>query len=243
MDRPPSTVSWKRLLSKLWWKHNWKWAVPVAGLALLLFGPVLLVVIPLVYLGVRQSRKHTAKLRHVCEVLGFAFEDTEVRELGARFGDFPHFALSGGTGRGLMTGSLAEHPVTVMEHFYGIRSKYSETLAVFPDGAKGLPDFELAPGLGALGEKIQAVFGYQDINFSENEEFSKHYELRGTNEAGIRRTFDATMLAFFAANQGWSVQTRGGAAMIFRGHRLYAPAEVPGFLAEALNVLGELTRR
>lgn len=201
----------------------------------------------------RWEKRQTEELRQVCEALGFRFEPEVVQQLDVRFGDFPCFTRGGLSGRGrrLMSGSLADRPVTVMEHYYvsgGSETRGSETLAVFPDGAKGLPDFELTPGvsvgMGALGDKILAVFGYQQVVLSENEEFSKHYSLRGTDEAALRRAFDATTLAFFAANPGWSVQTRGGAVAISRQPRkLCAPAEVPGFLAEALTVLGGFTRR
>ena len=204
-------------------------------------GPLILFS-PLIYLAYRQTRKRTRGLQHVCEALGFTFED-RVRELGARFGEFPQFARGGryNEGANLMTGSLAGHPVTVMDHYYGSgRSGYRTTLAVFPDGAKGLPDFELAPEHAT--DRILSAFGYQDSDFSADEEFSKYYLLRGKDEAAIRRAFGPTTLAFFAANRGWSVQTRGGAEAIYRDNRLCKPAEVPSFLAEALKVLGAFTQ-
>lgn len=190
----------------------------------------------LVYLMRRGQKKHAEGLRQVCEALGFELEEGPIQNLGARFGRFSCFSRKEGVheGRGLMTGLLAGHPVTVMDHSYPM---HSETLAVFPEGASGLPDFELSTS-GAVSEKIFATLGEPDINFPENEAFSTSYELRGTDQAGIRCAFAARTLAFFAENHGWSVQTLGGAAIVFRSDKVCAPAEVPRFLAEALTVLG-----
>jgi hypothetical protein len=236
----------------LWWKHNWWWAVPIACLILyalsMAVGPLLLLS-PVIYLSYRLAVKRADKMHKVCTALGFTFEEGPIQNLGARFGEFPCFTpqvTEFNIGQNMMTGSLAGHGVTVMDHSTGGGGRRApdvrETLTVFPAGPKGLPDFRLSPGGGRVLDKIVAALGVQDINFPENAEFSNHYTLRGTDEAAIRRAFGATTQAFFAANQGWSVEVHRGAIAIYRGWKLIAPANVPGFLGETITVFSAFDR-
>ena len=87
------------------------------------------------------------------------------------------------------------------------------------------------------------MFGYQDIDFEQAEDFSKQYLLRGEDEARIRGTFNGTVLAFLAGKPGWSVQTRGGAAALFLARTRCDPTQVPSFLADALQILSGLGAR
>ncbi len=107
---------------------------------------------------------------------------------------------------------------------------------MFTDGAKGLPDFQLSPE-GFLHGLVE-VFGAQDIDFEQSEEFSKRYLLKGPDEAAIRRVFTIDVLAWFSGAPGWRVQAGGGRLLAFRGEKLVEPAEIPAFAAEALRIAG-----
>lgn len=91
------------------------------------------------------------------------------------------------------------------------------------------------------GDRSRAYLGGDGPRWSGRESARTsvgRYEVRGTDQAAIRPAFTAKTLTFFAENHGWSVQTLGGAAIVFRGDKVCAPAEVPRFLADALTVLG-----
>jgi hypothetical protein len=184
----------------------------------------------------RAQKKRLQQQRQVCDVLGFTLEEGPVRELGVRFGVFPWLSRAGGIheGRGLMTGSRAGHQVTILDHSYG---GVRETLAVFPEGAKGLPDVEMLPRGSRFGTWVLDTT-WLDIRFPENQEFSTHYELRGTDEAAVRRAFGKATLAFFASHQQCWVETRGGGMTVYRFATLCALAELPVFLDDAVTVLG-----
>lgn len=197
-----------------------------------------------IYAGYRAQKQRREALLMVCQTLGFRWQgegDTITTH------DLPIFDR--GHGRkttNVMEGELAGHAVTVMDYRYvtggGKNSQtHHQTLALFPAGAAGLPDFELAPE--NILHKLGQVFGYQDLDFPENEEFSKRYLLRGADEGAIRRTFNATVLAFLAGKPGWSVQTRGGAAVLFQARTRCKPDQLPSFLADALQILGGLGAR
>jgi hypothetical protein len=138
-----------------------------------------------------------------------------------------------------MRGSLAGRPAMLMDYQFTTGSgenqtTHRQTVALFPDAGRGLPDFELAPE--NIFHKIGAVFGYQDIDFESSEEFSKRYLLRGREEDRVRAAFSADALAFFAQAPGWTVQLREGRVAVYRAGRRCRPEEAPSFLAEALRI-------
>ena len=144
-----------------------------------------------------------------------------------------------------MTGKTADRDAVIAEYEYVTgsgksRHVWRQTVAVFPGGGRGLPEFTLAPE--NFFHRIGQVFGYQDIDFEASEDFSKHYLLRGADEGAIRRAFNADVIAWFAQNAGWSAQTSGGCVAIFRTDRWCKPEEVPSFLADALRIQDAFTR-
>ena len=91
-----------------------------------------------------------------------------------------------------------------------------------------MPEFTLAPEHCVAPGR--PVFGYQDIDFEASEEFSKHYLLRGPDEAAIRAAFGAEALGFFAQNPGWSVESCGGSLAVYRAGKRCKPEQVQPFL-------------
>src|SRR5205823_888996 len=102
-----------------------------------------------------QDETRREELRRLADALGFTFEEGSV-DLRARFGEFRVFTEPSTTyGRNMMTGLVTGQPVTVAD--YGVisggarsskRSRPSQTIAVFPGDANGLPDFLLSPRRG-----------------------------------------------------------------------------------------------
>lgn len=145
----------------------------------------------------------------------------------------------------MMTGRVADREVTFFDYRYTTGSgknshTWHQSVALFPGGAPGLPDFALAPE--NFFHKIGQVFGYQDVDFDASPEFSSHYLLRGPDETAIRSSFSADALAFLAEQRGWNVEVRSGHIGIYRSSRRCKPEEAPAYLAESLNVLRAVTR-
>lgn len=205
---------------------------------LIIFGAVSLIA-GIIFLVWKYEKKRTEMLTAVCGSMGF----TWFGELD----DAPPMPLfergHGKSAKNAMRGELAGHACTIFDYKYTVGGgknshTYQQTVVLFPQGVAGLPDFELAPE--NVFHKFGQVFGYQDIDFEHNEEFSKLYLLRGENEAAIRAGFTATVLAYLAGQPGWSVQTRGGAALLFRSGKRSKPEELPAFVAETLQILSGL---
>lgn len=201
----------------------------------------------IVYFGIMQERKRAEAMQQVATVMGFSYaKDDSGVGLPPRAVTLPLFDRGHSRkAKNLLGGTLADHPVTVLDYTYVTgsgknRTMHRQTVALFPDAASGLPDFEMAPE--NIFHKIGAAFGYQDIDFPDDEEFSKRYLLRGSDEAAIRDSFTPAARTMLAQNPGWSVHTKDGSVALFHAGRLWKPEEMPQRLADALSVLNRLER-
>jgi hypothetical protein len=191
---------------------------------------------------VRSRQRRNAGLKTVAQTLGFRFEGSYA-SLSSRFGNFGAFTSPyGNVGQNLMTGVIAGHAVTVMDDIIPATRGGHErtwTLALFPDAARGLPDFQLT---SVSTPRILGSLVANRIEFPGNPEFSKHYTVQGKDENAIRRAFDDSTLRFLATHQSWDVETRSGAATVSRASRSLEPNQLPDFLAEAVQVLERFRR-
>ena len=193
------------------------------------------------YFAVQWEKKRTEAMTAACQAMGFAFEQLGDVQALRTFGDLPVFDRGHSRkARNVMSGRTADRQVKLFDYAYTTGSgknshTHNQTVALFPDGASGLPDFELAPE--HIFHKLGQVFGYQDIDFETSPEFSSRYLLRGTDEAAVRAAFAADTLAFFSQEQGWHVEVRNGHAGVYRADKRCKPEEAPAFLADALRVL------
>jgi type II secretory pathway pseudopilin PulG len=197
-----------------------------------------------IYLAWLQDKKRREALQAAAQALGFTYTQDGSWE---QFLGLPIFERGRSRkARNVLDGTTAGHVVTLMDFQYTIGSgKNSQThhqsIAIFPQSGQGLPDFELGPE--NFLHKIGQVFGYQDIDFPEDEEFSKRFLLRGEDEAGIRATFNGSVRAASGNFEDWSVQCRGGRIAVFRASRRCKPEEIPSFLANGLRIVSALGQK
>lgn len=192
-----------------------------------------------VYASVRARKARTEAMRVVATTMGFAFQETTTPDALGAFPLMEHGRSR--EGRNVLTGTLAGRPATICDYRYVIHSGKSshevrQTIVIFSEPQRGLPDFELRPE--NVFHKLVAVFGYQDIDFASHEAFSKAYLLRGQDEEAIRRTFTSSVLLLLAAEPGWSLQASAGRLLVFRSAKVADAAQVPSFAADALRLAG-----
>jgi hypothetical protein len=192
------------------------------------------------------EKKRSAALADMAVRMGFTFEPKVPAERLATLGPFHLFTRGHRrTARNLMTGKADDGPAMLLDYQYTVGGgkdshTYRQTVAIF-QGVRGLPEFTLAPE--HFWHRIGSLLGYQDINFETSEEFSRHYVLRGPDEAAIRAAFGAEPLGFFAQNQGWSVESCTDSLAVYRSAKRAKPEELQAFLAETAAVRRALVRR
>jgi tetratricopeptide (TPR) repeat protein len=186
------------------------------------------------------DRKRTAKLEAAARELGFAFRRKPTPE---------DKALPGGSalttlGRGQTIRNIIELPeregarCTLFDFTYivghGKNSKtYTQTVARIQSPRLQLPKFDLRPE--GLLSKIAQSFGYRDIDFEGWPEFSRRYQLRSEDEAGVRRLFTTELLQHCEKNRGLWVSGGGDLLFIHRERQRVKPENITAFVASALE--------
>lgn len=205
--------------------------------SVVIIGGVLALIGGVAWLGWMQEKKRKEAIQAAALALGFSYSEEGSSEgLGLPLFERGH----GRRVRNALTGQTAGNPVTVMDYQYTIGSgknsqTHRQTVAIFPEAGGGLPAFELGPE--NFLHRIGQVFGYQDIDFDEDPEFSKSFLLRGEDETAIRKLFGASVRAACGNFTEWNVQCRNGRVAVFRQNWRPDPAELPSFLANALRIV------
>ncbi len=209
-------------------------------------------VLGLVAAGIVAARRWEARRleewRTVAGAMGFTFHGPASADAVAPWvGGLPLFD-QGHSRRslGALEGAIAGNPVVLMDYRYVTGSgknqaAHVQTVAVFTELGRGLPEFELCPE--HIFHKIGQAFGYQDLDFEGHPDFSKAYLLRGRDEPAVRAVFGPEALAFLGGTPGWSVQACEGRLAVFRHRRRAKPPTLPAFLADAVRIAGMISRR
>jgi hypothetical protein len=194
----------------------------------------------------QMEKQRTEALTAAAQAMGFRFEPVGDLDVMKGFGDLPLYGHGHSKQvRNVMTGKAGERDLTLFDYRYttgGGKNSHTwrQTVALFPQGAAGLPDFLLAPE--NILHKIGQMFGYQDIDFDSSPDFSSHYLLRGADEMAIRSAFGAAALAYFGQERGWHVEVTGGCIGVYRSGKKCKPEELAAFRDESLTVLRALGR-
>ena len=206
-------------------------------------GGVLVLVAGGLYAGVVAQKKRREALRTVAQTMGFEFnEEWNADELPSLCGTLPIFDRGHSKkATNLMRGKLAGEDVQILDYRYTIghgkgQQVHGQTLVVFASGA--MPEFTLGPE--SFFHRIAQAFGYQDIDFDDTPEFSKHYLLRGQDEPSIRRAFTSEARALLSQMQGWHAEACGGHLAVYRSDSYPKPMELPTYAADALRIAGVL---
>jgi hypothetical protein len=93
-------------------------------------------------------------------------------------------------------------------------------------------------------DAIGAMLGGQDINFADDETFSRAYVLQGEDEEAIRKLFDTEVRAWFVERSQRHLQfeARGG-TLVFHTGRRRKPDEAKQLMGEALDIMNLLAKQ
>lgn len=210
--------------------------MPPSILWILAVGVVLFVVLHLVKR--RKERERSEALGRLAETVGLSFQPVAdldaVRSLG-RVQLFERGHSKRVTN--LMTGRMRDRQVAVFDYRYTVgygknRRTSEQTVVVLPSAKRSLPDLQMAPENPLT--RIAEVFGYQDIDIESSPEFSRRYIVRGANEEAIRLALYPGATTYFAAHEGWTVETQSGNVGVYRANARPKPEEMREFIESAL---------
>ena len=145
-----------------------------------------------------------------------------------------------------MHGNYDDMNITIMDYEYIIKgsksdsnsTSYLQTIIAVQSSQLDLPGFTLSPE--NIFHKIGGIFGYKDIDFDYNPNFSKKYLLRGKDEESIKKALNDKFLKFYEKNKCLNTEANGDRFIYYKGTKILPSKEIQGFLQEAINLHGLL---
>jgi hypothetical protein len=211
---------------------------------LVLFGIFALIgifVVAAVFIGYVQERKRTEQWQQIAQQLGLPFLG-EREDLLPRFGSMRIFQRGSDRGiRNVVAGEMGPVRVTLGDFRYTTgsgknRRTHQFTVCIVENDALRVPACYLRPERRLL-DALGSLFGGQDIDFEEDDEFSRSFVLQGESEADVRALFTAEVRAWFCANPLANLQfeARDNALALHLARRM-PPDEVVQLLQHALEI-------
>lgn len=190
------------------------------------------------------ERERTRSLEAAAKALGWSFAAKQPLDVIPGLERFGLFGQGYSRSiRNFMAGQKDDVRAAVFDYQFTVgsgktQSTIQQTVVYLRSEALALPAFSVRPE--HVFHRIGSVFGYQDIDFPDRPEFSRRCLLRGPDEAAVRAAFPAEVTAFFEGEAKWCADGEGEELFLWRSGKRVAPAEVPGLLASATELLGRL---
>jgi hypothetical protein len=209
------------------------------------------------------SRRRARDLVRVARELELAYTPKVSEEA---LGRLSHFALFNRgqepLGRHGMEGERKGVPLRLLDYRYvfivGVGDDaygipYDQTVVVFPEPAAGLPDFALVPKgmfnktadqlVGTAVGLVIGKLGDVDVDGGKDPAFRKSYRVDGSDEAALRKVFDAKARAFFVENADWCIECRGGQLLIYKAGVLTNPSKYAARIDKAFEIRRALLKK
>lgn len=202
---------------------------------------ILLVIVALagaaIAFSIHQEKKRAAKWQDIALRAGYSYE----ADAGLPIYGFNLFNRGRSKkNRNAVSREYDGCRITLSDYSYTVsqgRSShtYRQTVAILVDSVLVLPRFILRPEHGIL-DAIGSSLGMQDIDFPEDERFSKAFVLKG--DAGeVYRVFDSSVReAILAAKGSFATMEGVGPALMVNFGRRIDPEAHAGFEAAAVGI-------
>lgn len=117
---------------------------------------------------------------------------------------------------------------------------HRQTVALINLDRPELVRFNLQPS--GFFQKIAEKLGRKNIDFETRPEFSRRFNLRGSDESGIRRIFNDPLLALFEQQDKLSCEATEDKLLIYRHNRRVRLEDLRAFM-DTVNQIVDLLRR
>jgi hypothetical protein len=233
--------------------------LPIAGpvlLVLLVLGTLVAAAVLIVRMDLRHTQNRALVFEQVADEMDFDFHP---QGINGYWGDVSQFDLfqHGRTRwfRNVMHGRARGVEVCVFDYQYTTGSDrhpqcWHQTAIGFRAPDLALPDFALRLkdwsdrfGQGAPPLTREVQMGYRDIVFETPEEFSRHYDLSGSNEAAVRRLFAGEPLDFFTHYPALNVEAHGDRLLVYRDAVQARPEGIRELVEAGFDVLAKFRAR
>jgi hypothetical protein len=213
----------------------------------LIIGGVAALVIAGIGYSYYATKKRREAMMEATESMGLTFFPDGDEDLLERLSLFKLFNQGHSRKmKNLIQGDSGEVKIAIFDYHYttggGKNSQHHhQSIVALQSSQLICPDFTMRPE--GMFDKIGSALGFQDIDFESHELFSRSFVLQGSNEEAIRSYFDQSVLDFFAAKPGISVEAQTGTLFFYRARKRIQPHEIKDNLAQAYEVYGMMVDR
>ncbi|MFN3193474.1 MAG: hypothetical protein ACE361_23380 [Aureliella sp.] len=215
-------------------------------LMILLFGGFILIMITSIVVSIRNEKKRQAAVSQYASDLGLAYTESLP---AADWDVFSKFQIAN-RGRGRKAGNAlvadsGELRMVIFDYKFTTGSgknstTHKQTIVLANSETLVAPDFSISPEsfLHRLGD----LFGFKDIDFDEDPEFSNAFLLKGQDQESIRQFFDPNRRSAFSKFPQVTVETCGNSFVFFRPRKRAKPDEYQGLMGDAFSIYQALSQ-
>lgn len=217
--------------------------LPALTSILFIFAVIAIVVFAIFY-SRKKERERTQALEVAAAQLGWSFSAEAPLNMIPGLERFPLFNQGHSKHiKNFMYGQASGVKAAVFDYIYTVGGgknshTYFQSVVYLEPANLNLPFFSLRPENFIF--KMLSAFGYQDIDFGQRPEFSKHYLLRGQDEMSIRQTFNDSVLGFYESYSGTCTDAGGNQLFVFRSSQRLQPQEIEGYVGVGLQLMNLL---
>ena len=217
------------------------------GIGFLVLGVIVALVVVSIAFSAWYQKKRTEAWQRVAGELGIPFvgdnNDVLTRCSGMK-------AFSSGSGRrfrNAIQGDAGDTKITIGDYRFTTgsgknSSTYVYTVCVLQSDKMNVTGCYLRPEI-TFFDAIGAMLGGQDIDFAEDNAFSRAYVLQGDDEESIRSLFNSEVRAWFVDRSDRRIQFEArGNTLVFHTGRRRKPDEARQLMQEALEIMSLLAK-
>lgn len=120
------------------------------------------------------------------------------------------------------------------------QSAHTQTCILLSTDELGIPYFIVKPE--GVFNRLANALGQKEIDFDEDPDFSKQFQLISEDEAGARRLFTPIVREWFKAHRGISSESAASSVLFYRRDRVLEVADILQLLEEAAVLVSQLKR-
>jgi len=217
-----------------------------SGVGLLLLGGFVVVIVGIAVGGKLAARRRERLLAEFAPSIGMDFTPGSDGVVASRLGRLPLFDQGRArTSMNVLRGTSHGRAVAVFDYHYKTGSgkhtrHHRQTVAHVRSEGSDLPRFWMRPQ-GML-DKLASLVGMRDIDFTDDEGFSKRWYLKSNDEEAVRRLFTPRVRDQITADRSIHVEAAGQDVVVYRAGRRADPDEIQALLEDAFRVTEVLTR-
>ena len=194
--------------------------------------------------GAHVERKRKEAFQQLAQELGMNFSEVlNDHDQGALAG----FALGqrGHSRRhfNAMTADSGELRMVVFDYSYTVgggknKQRHNQSVVLLTSPTLYLPAFSLTPE--TFFDRMAEMLGYKDIDFDDDDEFSRRYLLKGPDESAIRGLFTSERRQAFLKWPKLTIEAAGHSFIFYEARRRRPPEEIRQLMEQGFAVYSVL---